>query len=465
MKSRRRKKESWLLGITFIAAIAPGTVFAQQTFVSGSTGADGPFNPTTSVTLPLPPNGVFNFTTVNIPAGVFVGFSRNALNTPVFILATGDITVNGQLHVDGSPGTAFIPGQGGPGGFDGGNGNPVLGGPAGAGLGPGGGSPGPLNGCGGGGGFGTAGSPQGLGGAAYGNDFLVPLIGGSGGGGGRTNSLSGPGTGGGGGGAILIATSGTLGSNNAGAVIVARGRESINGGSGAGGAIRLVATNIAGRFEGVSVSGGVNGCQIGGVDTRGGSGRLRIEFINNLGSIIAPGTIVGRPSAVFVPNNPTLQITSIGGTAVPVSPLGSYSNPDISLPPATINPVSVNLTATNIPLGTPITLTVTPQYGDVSTATSTPLSGTTANSTATVNINLQVGSGTPVVLMAQASFAIQTAALDIPGYEGVKIARVNVKTTMTGESAITYVTDTGREILAKEVGPLLYAAVEGSGVK
>ncbi len=51
------------------------------------------------------------------------------------------------------------------------------------------------------------------------------------------------------------------------------------------------------------------------------------------------------------------------------------------------------------------------------------------------------------------------------GYEGVKFDRVIVKTMASGGSSITYVTATGREIPASEVGPLLYAMVEELGVK
>ena len=53
------------------------TAHAQGSFSSGSTGADGAFNPTQSQTLQLPESGVFNFTTINIPAGVTIRFGRN----------------------------------------------------------------------------------------------------------------------------------------------------------------------------------------------------------------------------------------------------------------------------------------------------------------------------------------------------------------------------------------------------
>ena len=106
-------------------AVVPGLAAA---FTSGSTGADGAFNPTVNVEVQLPASGIFNYTTVNIPAGVTVKFKKNAANTPVTILATGDVTIAGTIDVsgtaaaaagaagDGNQGDDGQPGKGGPGG-------------------------------------------------------------------------------------------------------------------------------------------------------------------------------------------------------------------------------------------------------------------------------------------------------------------------------------------------------------
>src|SRR3989442_11149348 len=201
------------------------TSAGAQTFSSGSTGADGAFNPactppatSCTVTVNLPASGIFNYTTVDIPFGVTVKYTGNAANTPVTILATGDVTISGRIFVNGEvPGPSNSPGRGGPGGFDGGmGGSPGLTLNGTPGLGPGGGqggTPTTTNGRGGTGGFGTPGADSGgpnLGGPAYGTPTLLPLIGGSGGGG--TASIAGSigAGGGGGGGAILIASSGTI---------------------------------------------------------------------------------------------------------------------------------------------------------------------------------------------------------------------------------------------------------------
>src|SRR6266571_4303603 len=153
VRIRRRQAMRNMLRLAIGAAAGllalGGGLAAAQTFNSGSTGADGALSPTTTTTLTLPPSGVFNFTTVNIPSGVTVRFTKNATNTPVTILASGDVTIAGTIDVRGAPGgggsgqTLLAPsgGNGGPGGFSGGSGsNGIASTIGGAGLGPGGGS-------------------------------------------------------------------------------------------------------------------------------------------------------------------------------------------------------------------------------------------------------------------------------------------------------------------------------------
>ncbi len=214
----------------FLLLCVFATVHAQNpAFNSGSTGADGAFSPTQSVEVQLPESGVFNFTTVNIPAGVTVSFKRNSKNTPVTILAGGNVTIEGTINVNarGFLDDGFNPaiGVGGPGGFDGGSGGYAFAPTGRPGGGPGGGEPGVglfpppyslyAKGGGGGGfagsgGYSSVGSAVGaLGGPGYGSPSLLPLIGGSGGGGGAMDDAPGV-AGGGGAGAILIASSGTI---------------------------------------------------------------------------------------------------------------------------------------------------------------------------------------------------------------------------------------------------------------
>ena len=187
---RHRPVHSWPQLLTFsllFAFVAPlnQRALAQQ-FNSGSTGKDGALNVTADTTLNLPPDGILNFTTINVNKDTTLRFNANKFNTPVYLLATGDVTIDGIINVSGGDATRATAGKGGPGGFDGGS--PSLGEPlSGDGKGPGGGKGGPP-------GFGDAGAgagsyatlppnPSANDGLTYGSPLLVPLVGGSGGGG------------------------------------------------------------------------------------------------------------------------------------------------------------------------------------------------------------------------------------------------------------------------------------------
>jgi hypothetical protein len=412
-------------------------------FVSGSTGADGALNPTANTEVVLPADGILNYTTINIPSGKTVTFKRNTANTPVYILATGDVTIAGTINVSGATSSNTAPGIGGPGGYDGGYGG-STGMPGGKGLGPGGGEGGPsaTYRYGGGGGYATAGGTQGAnygaGGSTYGNVRIVPLVGGSGGGGCAGLATASCYGGGGGGGAILIASSGTI---TVTGYIMADGGNSTSSynGAGSGGAIRLMATTITGNGT-ISAKGGSLSYL-----NKGGEGRIRLEAdTNNFSAGTDPVYTSSPPGSVFMTNVPTLSIASVAGFNTPSNPGGSYSQPDILLPSATTNPVTVHITATNIPVVTTVTVSVTPQYGSA-TSVNTTLSGTDASSTADANVNLSTQYSN--VITAKATFQIVIAMY----YDGEKIEKVRVATTMGGNSEAVYITEKGREIKSTEL--------------
>jgi hypothetical protein len=180
-------------------------------------------------------------------------FTTNALNTPVYLLATGDVTIDGTIDVSGSLGTNSLGGAGGPGGFAGGNPPDSWGLPTGDGHGPGAGrggttaSVGPA-------GYGIGGVGSSIptnNGTTYGSPLLVPLIGGSGGGG-RSDGQPRLG----GGGALLIACNTRI---DVRGIIAAMSPSPDYGGNsygcGSGGAIRLVAPVVAGAGT-LNASGG-----------------------------------------------------------------------------------------------------------------------------------------------------------------------------------------------------------------
>jgi hypothetical protein len=456
-----------------LALMTAGLVFSLTAtlahaagFNSGSTGADGAFSPTANTILPMPPNGIFNFTTVNIPVGVIVRFQKNTANTPVIFLGTGDVTIAGTIDVSGgnslpggtgTSGDRSIPGVGGPGGFDGGRGGmPETNRRAGNGLGPGGGGGGDgtpavqsnIAQGGGGGGYGVTGNGNniatvpantGVGGPSYGSNLLTPLVGGSGGGGAGARTGDGfPGTGGaGGGGAILIAASGTVtltgsilanggssGSMTAGDPVYAG-----TGGGGSGGAVRIAASNIV-NSGAINVSGGAPGAESFNSNSRGGAGatgRTNLE-------IVAAGTL-------SVTGLPTLAFTSVGGVAAPGAPTGAG---DVILPASAPNPATVVFTTTGIPVGNTVRLTLTPQRGAPTTATSTPLTGSLASATSSVAIDIPQGTST---LTASTSYTIAVAMGDSLARfaNNERVEKIILSATLGGQSRAALVTVSGKE--------------------
>lgn len=437
-----------LVGVAIVGLTA--APLGAQAVTCGSTGADGAFSPTADTTLTLPPSGVFNFATVNIPSGVTVTFAKNAANTPVTILATGDVTITGGIEVNGKSGaTSGIPGQGGPGGFDGGMGGNVIVGLNGtSGLGPGGGGGGDgSDTTGSAGGFGTAGQGT-KGGQTHGLPTLIPLLGGSGGGGARGSTTGGGGGGGGGGGAILICSPATIAFGSGSASIRAFGGAQggggvAAGGGGSGGAIRLIANRITGPGF-IQALGGTTGA---GAVAAGGLGRIRLEAVEiALAATVNPPPSAGLPGPVTPPaNTPTLRITAVAGVAPPANPQGSFlATPDITLSPTVTNPVTVNLAASNVPVGTSIAVTVKSEGAAPTTTLSTGLTGTLASSTASASVTLPNGTS---VISATATFATSTASLGTPlmvGEEEVKWMRVGA--VYGGESTVMYITASGKEV-------------------
>lgn len=117
------------LGVALALAVA-APAFAVP-FVSD--GSDGEFNPQSSIHIDLDNPGdlvsdlatyvpgFFNFSTINIPTGVNVTFSRDATNSAVHFGATGSVVIDGRINASATARS------GGPGGGDGGlRGNPTT---------------------------------------------------------------------------------------------------------------------------------------------------------------------------------------------------------------------------------------------------------------------------------------------------------------------------------------------------
>lgn len=426
--------------------------YAAQTYNSGSTGADGVFAPTANVAVPVPPGGIFNFTTVNIPTGVTVTFIPNASNTSVTILAAGDVTISGTINLNGANGIINSSsgnlinygGVGGPGGFSGGSGGPL------------GSSTIPSYGQGPGGGGvttnGTYGAPDAF-------VSLIPLFGGSGGGGEGGYGRAGD-SGGGGGGAIVIASSTNIIVNG---VITAKGGNGdgscwqYSSGAGSGGAIRLVASQLSGTgslqaIGGTGHTGNPTYCTVG----QAGDGRIRLEAYSlgftgvlnptahtSVSSAPGPVTSASIPS----PFIPTVSISSVAGVSSPATPGASFTTADVTLPAGTSNPVPIVVTTANIPAGTTFTLKIMSLGWSTAFYNTSPSTGTFSNSTAGTSVTLP--SGQISLINAYASFTVPTqlAAL-YPLIDGEPVERVMVAANYGQASEVTFFTKSGKEMKA-----------------
>ncbi|PZN76103.1 MAG: hypothetical protein DM484_17245 [Candidatus Methylumidiphilus alinenensis] len=415
------------------------TPLLAAAFNSGSTGADGDFNPTLNTQLQLPPDGIFNYKSVNIPQGVTVTFKRNAANTPVYMLVQNDATIAGTIDVsggnaadvgsagDGNMTDDGTPGVGGPGGFDGGWGgidavtanctptpsSVCTGTRGGNGQGPGGGVGAGLT-------YDNYGNPNPNGGHSglynYGNNLLQPLVGGSGGGGGSGHRIYLRGSGGGGGGgAILLAVTGKT--NLTGSILAnggSVGKPALTfttpfnlypsvGGCGSGGGIRIVSSQLSGNGSFLA-QGGNGNCY----SPVGGDGRIRLEADQlYFTGTTTPTFYTSTPNALFVPNLPHLAITTVANQAVPSNPSGMAQ---VTLAATTANPVNVVVASSGVPVGTNVALTVKPEIGaDPITATPVAITGNQSAGTATLSVNLPDGAS---VLEASTSFIITAAVGD-----------------------------------------------------
>jgi hypothetical protein len=378
-------------------------------------------------------DNVFNFTTITVNSGVTIRLRASKLrNLPVVWLATGNVSINGTLNLSGDSGYALNvsvptqmaqnrqPAEPGAGGYYGGLGSrggvaPEIG------AGPGGGAAGQnvsTNACVGGGGAAYtaaatndpyspfSGTTIAGGGSTYGNIYLLPLYGGSGGGGGWGTSVNDVGGGGGaGGGAIRIVSTtqisvagGGINASGGNSGSITNDSTSCVGGPGAGGAIHLIAPTVTGNGTlsinsgyYLSLTGGGNG-----ITTPNGYVRFNVTNFIYTGSVTGVcngasctantfnNALVG-PLFNVPPNStlalPSVQITQINGVNVPQAPTGQQMTPDVQI--NSNGPVTVNIAASNVPVGTVVTLRVTQQTAGDETMQCSPLAGTAAASTAT----------------------------------------------------------------------------------
>lgn len=483
-----------MIGVAFVSP----AVFAA--FNSGSTGTDGALAPTVNTEIQVPPSGILNYTSINIPAGVTVKFKKNALNTPVYLLVGANVSIAGFIDIrggdaphsgtsgDGNQADDGIAGVGAAGGFDGGRGGrddvgqrpEIIRG--GSGLGPGGGKGGieGAEGCTGtryfkhvgiGAAYATNGGtswwrPGRCNGftpdqpKAYGSTILQPMIGGSGGGGGRGGANYPGSGGGGGGGALVIAASGTISLAATGTIDATGGDAGASagtnaggqGGGGSGGGIRLIATTITGNGP-LNASGGCansnnvrrQSCLDSAWDGLGAApGRIRLEAeaITYSGTSL-PLYTTDIPGPIFLSSLPGLRIASIGGSAVPANPTGSA---DLTFPATVVNPVTVDLTTSNVPTGNTVLVKVIPAYGEPQEVLSAAITGSAASGNASVQVTLPQG---PSVIQATTTYTVVVAMGEALSRfaQNERVEKVQLLATLGREGQAKLITVSGKEFL------------------
>lgn len=412
-----------------------------QVFSSGSTGADGPLDLTSgNRVVQLPESGILNYTTVNIPAGKTLTFKLNSRNTSVILLTQGTVTVAGTINTSAGGRTP------GPGGFYGGA--PNLNGGAGPNL-PG---------------FGPGGGPQADGsrhGRWIGPLSLVPIIGGSGGSGGSQCTFVGQSPyGGGGGGAIVIASSQSI-TLPFGSLIVANGSgvECPFGGAGggSGGAIRLVANsiNVAGTLSATGADGF-------GSTAAGNHGVIHIEAppgaLAFTGTSNPPVGLSAINPTIVPTSSPSLVIVSVGGFPVPSGSGQRFDTYDMLLPNQLTDPISVVVQASNIPVGTQVSIGVV-NGSPGATTTASALQGTLASSTATPTISNLTRTAV-TYLLASATFDPPQALAPLNQKGANHVEKVRVESLVGAKPKFVFLRKDGSVISQERLLPQFLAQFE-----
>lgn len=392
----------FLLLITFIVVLS---FTANAQFNSGSTGADGALDlstmtcPNNICEVQLPESGILNYTTVNVPQGKELRFKNNSRNTPVILLAQGQVTVSGVINVSsintntsGFCGSVFV--RLGNGGFKGG-------------FGPG---------------VGTVSSQSGT---WIGPLSLVPIIGGSG----SYPQL------GNGGGAIVMASSTVI---NFSGQISANGSSSdagCGGPNGSGGAIRLVSNTI-------NATGSFSACG-------GNCGVVRLEATSlTFTGASSPAAVLSPVNPIIFPTNPlSLTIASIGGYSVPSYAGTRFDTVDLLLPNQLSDPINVVIQGSNIPVGTQVQLQFS---GSNATTTSCTLSGTQADSSATCTIS-NLNRTAVTYIIAVATFNPPAMAENFNPKGQNHVAKVRLEAVLGGKPKYVFLRADGTEVKAEKL--------------
>src|SRR2546425_959231 len=84
-----------ILGLSMGAAVAAVNSGSDCALTPPGPKCLGNVTYSVNTVVSLPPDGILHYGSLTVNGGVTLSFNRNTLNTPVFILASGDVTING----------------------------------------------------------------------------------------------------------------------------------------------------------------------------------------------------------------------------------------------------------------------------------------------------------------------------------------------------------------------------------
>jgi hypothetical protein len=206
-----------------------------------------------------------------------------------------------------------------------------------------------------------------------------------------------------------------------------------SGGGGTNGSVRLAAPTITGT----------------GQILVGSNGVVRLEgnattFTGFLQVNINRGSVLGTPQPAIPSTFPTLRITAVGGIAVGQNPSGSAATPDVTFASPPSGPVAIDLAATNIPVGTPVTVRAAAVVGAAASAPPATLTGSAASSTASASLTIPAGAG---VITAVTSFPVSSAMLDrLPAIPGLRPALIEVTADASGMSRMFLIGEDAKRV-------------------
>jgi len=196
---------------------------------------------------------------------------------------------------------------------------------------------------------------------------------------------------------------------------------------GADGAIRLVSNSI-----------NVTGYLVATI--------VRLEAPLNALTYAGSGTAPVRSTVnpLIVPSNPpVLNIISIGGYPVPSYSGSSFLTIDVLLPTQLQDPIPVVVQATNVPVGSPVSIAFSGSSG--ATSTTANLAGTNASSTATVYVS-GVSRGGVSYLFVSTTFSASLISSNLNKANPSGISKIELAAAPGQKTKYRFLRDDGSEI-------------------